>query len=104
MEDVTWHNRLDKYFNAATEVKESKTSLHWVQLFFATLVLCVCTVALVRAMKAARNKDTTAMRDLNKRRQRKTYMSVQHAEDDDELENAFEDRRDEAEQELRMQV
>lgn len=41
---------------------------------------------------------------MNKRRHRKTYMSVQHAEDDDELENAFENRRDEAEQELRLQV
>lgn len=50
VEDVTWGHRLDKYFNAATEVKQPETGLHWLQLFFAMAVLGLSTFALVRAM------------------------------------------------------
>jgi len=66
------------------------------------VVLALSTFALVRALKAALNKDTTAMRELNQRRQRKTYHQLD--EQDDALEDAYEERRDAAEQEIREEA
>jgi hypothetical protein len=96
VDDIPWENRLDKY---APAVDAESYGLHWLQLFFILVVLVLSTFALVRALKAALIKDTSAMRELNQRRQRKIYHQVD--EQDDAIENAYEERRDATEKEQR---
>lgn len=93
VEGIAAEKRLDKY---VLPVKSTSNSLHWVQMIFMVLGLVVSTFALKRALDAALNKDTEAMRSSNKRKgkgiERKNYQHVSIS--DDAIEDAFEERQE----------
>lgn len=70
------------------------------QLLCMLVVLGLSTLALKRAIDAALNKDTEAMRAVNQRRQeRRSYSSISVS--DDAIEDAYEDRQDNAQELVR---
>ena len=76
VDDVTYANRMEKYWLNAASMKPKKSyGLQWFQMFCMLGVLGLSTIAVSRALKSALNKDTEAirMRALNSNRQRKSY-------------------------------
>jgi len=62
--DKTWAHRMDNYKQRAKA--ESGHALQWMQLVFMLIAVSLGTFALLRTLRSALNKDTLAMRSLNR--------------------------------------